>query len=88
MFSENCEYGIKASIYISHQLQKDERANMKAIDGDKRSKRYSLGLPQSDEQKTCPIHFQFKIIRDNLKIMMEATNIEGLASGLHMGLAF
>lgn len=141
MFSKACEYGIKATIYISHQSQKGERVSLKAIakaidspvaftakilqslannniivsskgptggyeipknrqskimlfhiveaiDGNKISEGCGLGLPQCDEQKPCSIHFQFKTIRDDLKIMLETTTIEGLANGLHLGESF
>lgn len=31
MFSKACEYGIKATIHISHQSQKGERVSLKAV---------------------------------------------------------
>lgn len=31
MFSKACEYGIKATIHISHQSQKDTRVSLKAV---------------------------------------------------------
>ncbi|BAX81147.1 RrF2 family transcriptional regulator [Labilibaculum antarcticum] len=141
MFSKACEYGIKASIYISHQSQKGERVSLvaiakaidsplaftakilqslaknniivsskgstggyeipkdmqakimlfhivEAIDGDKIYNGCGLGLPQCNERKPCPIHFQFKAIRDDLKVMLKTTAIEELANGLHKGIAF
>ncbi|MBW2938031.1 Rrf2 family transcriptional regulator [Aureisphaera sp. CAU 1614] len=141
MFSKACEYGIRATIHISHQSQKGQRVSLKevakaidspvaftakilqslannniivstkgatggyeipqsnhdivtllqiveAIDGDNIYNGCGLGLNQCNELKPCPIHFQFKAIRDNLKNMLQTTNINELANGLHNGVAF
>ncbi|MGH1433557.1 MAG: RrF2 family transcriptional regulator [Lewinella sp.] len=59
-----------------------------AIDGDNIYKGCGLGLKNCNESKPCPMHFQFKAIRDDLKQMLEVTTVQGLANELHSGLAF
>lgn len=61
---------------------------VKAIDGDKVYNGCGLGLKNCNENKPCPLHFQFKVIRDNLKQMLQTTTIQDLANELHQGLAF
>ena len=61
---------------------------VEAIDGDNIYNGCGLGLKQCNEQKPCPLHFQFKAVRDDLKAMLLDTNVEDLTDGLHEGLAF
>lgn len=59
-----------------------------AIDGDKIFNGCGLGLKECNEEFPCPVHFQFKEIRDNLKKMSSETSIYELATGLEVGLTF
>ena len=59
-----------------------------AIDGDKVYVGCGLGLPTCDENKPCPVHFQFKAIREELKNMLESTSIKSLTFGLSKELTF
>lgn len=59
-----------------------------AIDGDSIYKGCGLGLTMCNEEKPCPVHDQFKEVRDNLKKMLETTLIKELASGLTDGTTF
>lgn len=61
---------------------------VKAIDGDKIYKGCGLGLKNCNEKKPCPLHFQFKVIRDDLKEMLQTTSVQDLANQFHHGLAF
>ena len=44
-----------------------------AIDGDSIYKGCGLGLKKCNEKMPCPVHHQFKIVRDELKKMLETT---------------
>lgn len=141
MFSKACEYGIRASIFITEQSLKDTKVSLKdvaqaiespeaytskilqqlvknkiirsdkgptggfsiekleiekvtlsvivtAIDGDTIFNGCGLGLKQCSEIKPCPVHHQFKLIRENLKQMLETTTIVSLAHNLEQGLSF
>lgn len=61
---------------------------VKAIDGDKIYNGCGLGLENCNERKPCPLHFQFKAIRDDLKEMLQTTSVQDLAKELHHGMAF
>ena len=59
-----------------------------AIDGDAIYNGCGLGLKNCSEEKPCPAHSQFKIIRDQLKIMLETNLIKDLTLDFKEGLTF
>jgi Rrf2 family protein len=59
-----------------------------AIDGDKIYKGCGLGLHTCDEEYPCPVHDKFKVVRTELKDMLENTNLEQLALDIKSGVAF
>ena len=59
-----------------------------AIDGDSIYQGCGLGLHVCDENHPCPVHDQFKLIRNKLKIMLENTNLEHLALDIKSGASF
>lgn len=67
-------------IYLSHIV--------KAIDGDQVYRGCGLGLAECNEDKPCPVHNQFKQIRDELKDMLESTSMDDLTTQLKDGLTF
>lgn len=59
-----------------------------AIDGDSIYRGCGLGLAECSEHEPCPVHEKFRIIRNELRAMLETTNIHELALGLKKGLTF
>lgn len=59
-----------------------------AIDGDNVYCGCALGLPSCDEAQPCPVHYKFKVIREELKDMLETTTVKSLTPGLIQGLTF
>ena len=59
-----------------------------AIDGEQIYKGCGLGLKQCNENKPCPVHFQFKKVRDELQNMLEGTSIAELAMDKSLGKSF
>jgi Rrf2 family protein len=57
-----------------------------AIDGDHLFNGCGLGLKACSERKPCPIHYEFKAIRSNLKAMLQSTPLEEFTSNLEKGL--
>ena len=51
---------------------------VKEFDGDKIFNGCALGLKQCSETSPCPLHDQFKGIRNNLKQLLESTTIRDL----------
>ena len=61
---------------------------VKVIDGNEIYIGCGLGLIKCNELKPCPVHDQFKSVRDGLKTMVETTSIKALADDLEKGLTF
>lgn len=59
-----------------------------AIDGDAIYKGCGLGFKECSEKKPCPVHDKFKIVRNELKHMLENTTVLELSFGLKKGLTF
>ena len=59
-----------------------------AIDGDSVYKGCGLGLKECSEKNPCPLHHQFKEVREGLRKMLETTSIYELSQGLKNGLSF
>ncbi len=59
-----------------------------AIDGDAIYNGCGLGLKQCNALKPCPVHDQFVTIRNELKSMLERTNIDSLTEAVLDGLTF
>ena len=61
---------------------------VQAIDGNNIYIGCGLGLNKCNENKPCPVHNQFKSIRNELKIMLENTTVKSLADDFEKGLTF
>jgi len=59
-----------------------------AIDGDSIYEGCGLGLSRCNDKMPCPVHHQFKAIRDNLKEMLTSTTLKSLALEVECGLTF
>ncbi len=80
--------------YGGFEIDKKEIASIKlsqivnAIDGDKIYKGCGLGLEICDENHPCPVHDNFKEVREGLKFMLENTSLEELAMNIQSGVSF
>lgn len=61
---------------------------IRAIDGDSVLKGCGLGLKDCSEDHPCPIHDKFKIIKEGLTSMLEATTLEQMTKDIEAGRAF
>lgn len=59
-----------------------------AIDGDNIYKGCGLGLHTCNENHPCPVHDKFKVVREELKDMLEHTTLEQLALDIKSGVSF
>lgn len=59
-----------------------------AIDGENIYRSCGLGLKKCNEKMPCPVHNQFKLIREELKKMSDSTTIKTLALDFEKGLTF
>ena len=80
--------------YGGFEIDKTNISNVKlsqivnAIDGDSIYSGCGLGLEKCDENHPCPVHNKFKGVRDELKHMLEETNLEELALNIKSGASF
>lgn len=86
----NSAKGPNGGFYISAADQEKSKLShiVTAIDGSGIYNGCGLGLKECNELQPCPVHNKFKIIRDQLKDMLETTSIHELTAGLKEGLTF
>jgi Rrf2 family protein len=79
--------GPNGGFYIDKQYKKIKLIDIvQAIDGDKIFTGCALGIKQCSEKNPCPLHNDFKKIRENIKKMLELTTVEKLSNKLLNGL--
>jgi Rrf2 family transcriptional regulator, iron-sulfur cluster assembly transcription factor len=61
---------------------------VEAIDGDSIFKGCALGFKECSERKPCPVHNKFKLVREDLRKMLEDTSVLELTLNLEKGLTF
>ncbi len=59
-----------------------------AIDGDRIYNGCALGLKKCNDAIPCPLHDQFKVIRKDLKQMLETTAVQFLSEGFKAGVTY
>jgi len=61
---------------------------VRSIDGEKIFTNCGLGIKSCSSKKPCPIHYEFKKIRDSLTLMLETTSINQVTENFDKGLVF
>ncbi len=61
---------------------------VREVDGDQLFTGCGLGLKQCSEQQPCPLHNEFKTIRNQIKNMLEMSKIEMFTESLDLHLTF
>ena len=59
-----------------------------AMDGDGIFENCTLGLRKCDVEKPCPLHFKFRLIRDEMRETLESTSLRSLAEQVSDGITF
>lgn len=59
-----------------------------AIDGDTVYMGCGLGFKDCNDLRPCPVHHRFKLVRSELRDMLEETNIASLTTDINKGLSF
>lgn len=82
--------GMNGGFYIpKNSISKVKLAHIvQAIDGDTVFKGCGLGMEKCNANYPCPLHEKFMSIRNDLRQMLESTNLEELALGLKSGETF
>ena len=81
--------GPSGGFYLDKPSMKQSLADVvKAVDGDKIFYGCGLGLKQCSETKPCPIHFEFKKVRQELSNMLQNARIDAFTEALENNIAF
>lgn len=82
--------GPKGGFYIEPEKIEDIKLIqiVKAIDGDQIFVGCALGLPKCDEKHPCPVHDNFKEIRDSLNDMLSTMDVGKMATNVENEIAF
>ena len=81
--------GPNGGFYIDSKLNKITLADVvTAIDGNDLFTGCGLGLRACNEKKPCPIHDEFKAIREKLKTMLESAYVEEFTESLEKKFSF
>lgn len=82
--------GPSGGFYIEKKAMPGIRLSqiVSAIDGDSIYRGCGLGLKTCSEKHPCPVHDKFKVIREELKSMLENTDVYELSVGFKQGLTF
>ncbi|KUJ60100.1 Rrf2 family transcriptional regulator [Flavobacteriaceae bacterium CRH] len=79
--------GVGGGFEVSNEMAKSIKLIqiVDAIDGDNIYKGCGIGLKECSETHPCPVHNDFKKIRELLVAMLTTTTLEDLASGVKAG---
>ncbi len=81
--------GPNGGFFLDEQLLDGSLADIvKSVDGEKIFSGCGLGLKQCSEAKPCPIHYQFKIIREEMRNMLETAKLSSFTEELENKLTF
>lgn len=81
--------GPNGGFYIDQDSKKKTLADIvRAVDGDNIFIGCGLGLKNCSETKPCPLHNEFKIIRDKIQTTLNSATIGDFNESLNLGLSF
>ena len=81
--------GPNGGFYLDSDHLKYSLADIvKAIDGDKLFTGCGLGLENCSEKKPCPLHDEFKTIREKIKLTLQTAKVGEFKEKLDLGLNF
>lgn len=61
---------------------------VRLIDGDEIFQACALGLPECSEERPCPLHHKFKVIKAELTHMLDNASFKELAENINSGDSF
>jgi Rrf2 family protein len=81
--------GPNGGFFLDDGLKKNTLADIvKAIDGDKLFTACALGLQNCSEKMPCPLHDEFKVIRNQTYDMLKSATVAEFNSELSAGMRF
>lgn len=81
--------GPNGGFFVNERSKENSIADIvKAIDGEELFTNCGLGLSQCSEEYPCPIHHQYKIIKQQITQMLESAKLSTLSDDLEQKLTF
>lgn len=81
--------GPNGGFFMDHHLMDCSLADIvKAIDGEELFVGCGLGLKRCSETHPCPIHHQFKLVRERIYAMLEQARLGAFTAELEQSLTF
>ena len=81
--------GPNGGFFLDEKLLEGSLASIvKSVDGEKIFYGCGLGLKRCSEAQPCPIHYQFKVIREEMRDMLEAAKLSSFTEELENKLTF
>lgn len=81
--------GPNGGFFLDESSKKNTLADIvKAVDGDKLFTGCGLGLKNCSEKKPCPLHDQFKIIRQKMHDMLQSATVAEFNKELMEGMKY
>ena len=81
--------GPNGGFFLDEKLLDGSLADIiKTVDGEKIFSGCGLGLKECSEAKPCPIHYQFKGIREQMRNMLEGAKLSSFTEELENKLTF
>ena len=81
--------GPNGGFYLEEKLLHGSLASIvKAVDGEKIFSGCGLGLKQCSEAHPCPIHYEFKAIRESMRVMLVQAKLSSFTVELEKKLTF
>lgn len=81
--------GPNGGFYLEPSSMKQSLADIvRAVDGDQIFNGCGLGLKQCSEKRPCPIHHEFKKVRQDIHHMLEKAKVGAFTDALENSLAF
>ena len=81
--------GPNGGFFLDEKLLGGSLADIvKSVDGEKIFYGCGLGLKRCSESQPCPIHYQFKVIREEMRDMLEGAKLDSFTEELENRLTF
>jgi Rrf2 family transcriptional regulator, iron-sulfur cluster assembly transcription factor len=86
----NSMKGPTGGFYISEEDARGIKISriVSAIDGDSIYTDCGMGFNECNDLRPCVLHHRFKIIREELRYMLEETSLDELTNDVHYGKSF
>lgn len=81
--------GPNGGFYLDEASRKNSLSDIvKVVDGNQIFVGCALGLKNCSESEPCPLHHEFKTIRNEIQVMLQSAKVGELSGDLNLGLSY